>query len=155
MFFFYNTCFLSLTMYNSIWGNPSVQCCTVWISADSLFTPPQWVNYISFCGQTTHAEMEGKLVTQPIYVHSKLLIADVSQHHYSLLKQIISGGFFMLFSLCWATLWAKCIISLWLEPYTPPCGTLQYIIWSVDKAWETHIIITLDKSHLSTHLSFP
>ncbi|XDV21788.1 hypothetical protein PO909_026808 [Leuciscus waleckii] len=36
----------------------------------------QWVNYISVCGLRTHVELEGKLVTQPIYVHSKLLIAD-------------------------------------------------------------------------------
>lgn len=34
------------------------------------------MNYISFCGLRTHAELEGRLVTELIYVHSKLLIAD-------------------------------------------------------------------------------
>ncbi|XP_053428701.1 phospholipase D1 isoform X1 [Nycticebus coucang] len=38
----------------------------------------QWINYISFCGLRTHAELEGNLVTELIYVHSKLLIADDS-----------------------------------------------------------------------------
>ncbi|XP_036074459.1 phospholipase D1 isoform X3 [Rousettus aegyptiacus] len=36
----------------------------------------RWINYISFCGLRTHAELEGSLVTELIYVHSKLLIAD-------------------------------------------------------------------------------
>uniref|UniRef100_A0AAY5EEL5 phospholipase D n=1 Tax=Electrophorus electricus TaxID=8005 RepID=A0AAY5EEL5_ELEEL len=36
----------------------------------------QWMNYISFGGLRTHAELEGKLVTELIYVHSKMLIAD-------------------------------------------------------------------------------
>nr|XP_033814664.1 phospholipase D1 isoform X2 [Geotrypetes seraphini] len=36
----------------------------------------QWMNYISFCGLRTYAELEGKLVTELIYVHSKLLITD-------------------------------------------------------------------------------
>ncbi|XP_053566112.1 phospholipase D1 [Bombina bombina] len=36
----------------------------------------QWINYISFCGLRTHAELEGNLVTELIYVHSKLLVAD-------------------------------------------------------------------------------
>uniref|UniRef100_A0A8C8GVP4 Phospholipase n=1 Tax=Oncorhynchus tshawytscha TaxID=74940 RepID=A0A8C8GVP4_ONCTS len=35
-----------------------------------------WMNYISFCGLRTHAELEGRLVTELIYVHSKMLIAD-------------------------------------------------------------------------------
>ncbi len=34
------------------------------------------MNYISICGLRTHAELEGRLVTELIYVHSKLLIAD-------------------------------------------------------------------------------
>uniref|UniRef100_A0A8B9K6N3 Phospholipase n=1 Tax=Astyanax mexicanus TaxID=7994 RepID=A0A8B9K6N3_ASTMX len=38
----------------------------------------QWMNYISFGGLRTHAELEGKLVTELIYVHSKMLIADDS-----------------------------------------------------------------------------
>uniref|UniRef100_A0A8C1TFC1 Phospholipase n=1 Tax=Cyprinus carpio TaxID=7962 RepID=A0A8C1TFC1_CYPCA len=45
----------------------------------SLYTPTvddQWMNYISICGLRTHAELEGRLVTELIYVHSKLLIAD-------------------------------------------------------------------------------
>ncbi|XP_038160336.1 phospholipase D1 [Cyprinodon tularosa] len=36
----------------------------------------QWINYISFAGLRTHAELEGTLVTELIYVHSKMLIAD-------------------------------------------------------------------------------
>ncbi|KAG8511475.1 Phospholipase D1 [Galemys pyrenaicus] len=36
----------------------------------------QWINYISFCGLRTHSALEGNLVTELIYVHSKLLIAD-------------------------------------------------------------------------------
>ncbi|MBN3273712.1 PLD1 Phospholipase, partial [Polyodon spathula] len=36
----------------------------------------QWINYISFCGLRTHAELAGKMVTELIYVHSKMLIAD-------------------------------------------------------------------------------
>uniref|UniRef100_A0AAQ5Z0V1 Phospholipase n=1 Tax=Amphiprion ocellaris TaxID=80972 RepID=A0AAQ5Z0V1_AMPOC len=35
-----------------------------------------WMNYISFAGLRTHAELEGRLVTELIYVHSKMLIAD-------------------------------------------------------------------------------
>uniref|UniRef100_A0A8D3D819 Phospholipase n=1 Tax=Scophthalmus maximus TaxID=52904 RepID=A0A8D3D819_SCOMX len=36
----------------------------------------QWMNYISIAGLRTHAELEGKLVTELIYVHSKMLVAD-------------------------------------------------------------------------------
>ncbi|XP_041717611.1 phospholipase D1 [Coregonus clupeaformis] len=36
----------------------------------------QWMNYISFAGLRTHAELEGRLVTELIYVHSKMLITD-------------------------------------------------------------------------------
>ncbi|KAI1882772.1 hypothetical protein AGOR_G00238370 [Albula goreensis] len=36
----------------------------------------QWMNYISFGGLRTHAELEGRMVTELIYVHSKMLIAD-------------------------------------------------------------------------------
>ncbi|XP_037833611.1 phospholipase D1a [Kryptolebias marmoratus] len=36
----------------------------------------QWMNYISFAGLRTHAELEGRLVTELIYVHSKMLIVD-------------------------------------------------------------------------------
>ncbi|KAM7403400.1 hypothetical protein PAMA_004043 [Pampus argenteus] len=36
----------------------------------------QWMNYISFAGLRTHTELEGRLVTELIYVHSKMLIAD-------------------------------------------------------------------------------
>ncbi|XP_026522250.1 phospholipase D1 [Notechis scutatus] len=36
----------------------------------------QWINYLSFCGLRNYAELEGKLITELIYVHSKLLIAD-------------------------------------------------------------------------------
>uniref|UniRef100_A0A4W6FZP3 Phospholipase n=1 Tax=Lates calcarifer TaxID=8187 RepID=A0A4W6FZP3_LATCA len=37
---------------------------------------PPWINYISIAGLRTHADLEGKLVTELIYVHSKMLIAD-------------------------------------------------------------------------------
>ncbi|KAI1885071.1 hypothetical protein AGOR_G00216410 [Albula goreensis] len=36
----------------------------------------RWINYISFCGLRTHADLDGKLVTELIYVHSKLMIVD-------------------------------------------------------------------------------
>lgn len=36
----------------------------------------QWIHYISIAGLRTHADLEGKLVTELIYVHSKMLIAD-------------------------------------------------------------------------------
>ncbi|XP_061569615.1 phospholipase D1 [Cololabis saira] len=36
----------------------------------------QWMNFISIAGLRTHTELEGKLVTELIYVHSKMLIAD-------------------------------------------------------------------------------
>ncbi|XP_078734754.1 phospholipase D1-like [Lampetra fluviatilis] len=35
-----------------------------------------WMNYISVCGLRTHAELAGTLVTELIYVHSKLMIVD-------------------------------------------------------------------------------
>ncbi|XP_035263647.1 phospholipase D1 isoform X1 [Anguilla anguilla] len=35
-----------------------------------------WINYISFCGLRTHAGLDGRLVTELIYVHSKLMIVD-------------------------------------------------------------------------------
>ncbi|XP_042370528.1 phospholipase D1-like, partial [Plectropomus leopardus] len=35
-----------------------------------------WINYISIAGLRTHADLEGKLVSELIYVHSKMLIAD-------------------------------------------------------------------------------
>ncbi|XP_041824546.1 phospholipase D1 [Melanotaenia boesemani] len=36
----------------------------------------QWMNYISIAGLRTHADLEGKLVSELIYVHSKMLIVD-------------------------------------------------------------------------------
>ncbi|XP_053714675.1 phospholipase D1 isoform X1 [Synchiropus splendidus] len=36
----------------------------------------QWMNYLSFAGLRTHAELEGRRVTELIYVHSKMMIAD-------------------------------------------------------------------------------
>ncbi|KAK3543368.1 hypothetical protein QTP70_018377, partial [Hemibagrus guttatus] len=35
-----------------------------------------WINYISFCGLRTHADLDGRLVTELVYVHSKLMIVD-------------------------------------------------------------------------------
>ncbi|KAI5106951.1 phospholipase D1 isoform X1, partial [Silurus meridionalis] len=35
-----------------------------------------WINYVSFCGLRTHADLDGRLVTELIYVHSKLMIVD-------------------------------------------------------------------------------
>uniref|UniRef100_A0A673KW60 Phospholipase n=1 Tax=Sinocyclocheilus rhinocerous TaxID=307959 RepID=A0A673KW60_9TELE len=37
---------------------------------------PEWRLYISFCGLRTHADLDGRLVTELIYVHSKLMIVD-------------------------------------------------------------------------------
>ncbi|KAG9334153.1 hypothetical protein JZ751_009065 [Albula glossodonta] len=46
------------------------------ITAPTEQVDDQWMNYISFAGLRTHAELEGRLVTELIYVHSKMLIAD-------------------------------------------------------------------------------
>ncbi|KAJ6654968.1 hypothetical protein lerEdw1_006439 [Lerista edwardsae] len=35
-----------------------------------------WKSYISFCGLRTHGELRGRLLSELVYVHSKLLIAD-------------------------------------------------------------------------------
>ncbi|KAK7904459.1 hypothetical protein WMY93_017066 [Mugilogobius chulae] len=51
-------------------GTPSRLLCT------STTVDDQWMNYISFAGLRTHTELEGRLVTELIYVHSKMLIAD-------------------------------------------------------------------------------
>uniref|UniRef100_A0A3P9HKY3 Phospholipase n=1 Tax=Oryzias latipes TaxID=8090 RepID=A0A3P9HKY3_ORYLA len=45
------------------------------VTADVL-KADQWINYFSITGLRTHAELGGKLVTELIYVHSKMLIAD-------------------------------------------------------------------------------
>uniref|UniRef100_A0A671Q4Z3 phospholipase D n=1 Tax=Sinocyclocheilus anshuiensis TaxID=1608454 RepID=A0A671Q4Z3_9TELE len=37
---------------------------------------PEWPLYNSFCGLRTHADLDGRLVTELIYVHSKLMIVD-------------------------------------------------------------------------------
>ncbi|XP_043393008.1 phospholipase D2 [Chelonia mydas] len=36
----------------------------------------EWKNYISICGLRTHGELSGTLITELIYIHSKMLIAD-------------------------------------------------------------------------------
>ncbi|GCB82152.1 hypothetical protein scyTo_0021540, partial [Scyliorhinus torazame] len=38
-----------------------------------------WVNYISFCGLRTHAELNNSLVSELIYIHSKMMIVDDRQ----------------------------------------------------------------------------
>ncbi|XP_072904854.1 phospholipase D2-like isoform X1 [Hemitrygon akajei] len=38
-----------------------------------------WVSYITFCGLRTQAELDSKLVTELIYIHSKMLIVDDRQ----------------------------------------------------------------------------
>uniref|UniRef100_A0A673K7H0 phospholipase D n=1 Tax=Sinocyclocheilus rhinocerous TaxID=307959 RepID=A0A673K7H0_9TELE len=35
-----------------------------------------WIKYNCFCGLRTHADLDGRLVTELIYVHSKLMIVD-------------------------------------------------------------------------------
>ncbi|XP_053219095.1 phospholipase D2 [Podarcis raffonei] len=35
-----------------------------------------WKSYISFCGLRTHGELREKLLTELVYIHSKMLIAD-------------------------------------------------------------------------------
>lgn len=52
--------------------NPNPFAVSLFVSA----VGDQWINYISFGGLRTHAELEGRLVTELIYVHSKMLIAD-------------------------------------------------------------------------------
>ncbi|XP_078063267.1 phospholipase D1-like, partial [Mustelus asterias] len=39
----------------------------------------EWVNYISFGGLRTHAELSGNLVSELIYIHSKMMIVDDRQ----------------------------------------------------------------------------
>uniref|UniRef100_A0A8D0AEI2 Phospholipase n=1 Tax=Sander lucioperca TaxID=283035 RepID=A0A8D0AEI2_SANLU len=48
----------------------------VYVVTPLLPVDDHWMNYISFAGLRTHAELEGRLVTELIYVHSKMLIAD-------------------------------------------------------------------------------
>lgn len=36
----------------------------------------EWRNYISICGLRTHGELGGHPVSELIYIHSKMLIAD-------------------------------------------------------------------------------
>ncbi|XP_065426602.1 phospholipase D2 isoform X3 [Chrysemys picta bellii] len=36
----------------------------------------EWKNYISICGLRTHGELSGTLITELVYIHSKMLIAD-------------------------------------------------------------------------------
>lgn len=55
----------------------------------------RWENYISIAGLRTHADLEGKLVTELIYVHSKMLIADDNT--------VIIGKGFLNVSLCQKT----------------------------------------------------
>ncbi|XP_078389909.1 phospholipase D2-like [Cetorhinus maximus] len=38
-----------------------------------------WVNYISFCGLRTHAELNSSLISELIYIHSKMMIVDDRQ----------------------------------------------------------------------------
>lgn len=57
--------------YQSIWqSNHSI---LARLKAAGIKNPNE---YITFNSIRTHAELDGKLVTVPIYVHSKLLIAD-------------------------------------------------------------------------------
>uniref|UniRef100_A0A8C1YVE2 phospholipase D n=1 Tax=Cyprinus carpio TaxID=7962 RepID=A0A8C1YVE2_CYPCA len=56
--------------------NPKNIICCLSLSLCVSAVGDQWINYISFGGLRTHAELEGKLVTELIYVHSKMLIAD-------------------------------------------------------------------------------
>uniref|UniRef100_A0A4W5JSW7 Phospholipase n=1 Tax=Hucho hucho TaxID=62062 RepID=A0A4W5JSW7_9TELE len=53
-----------------------VLCVFQWTGSVCVSVDEQWMNYISFCGLRTHAELEGRLVTELVYVHSKMLIAD-------------------------------------------------------------------------------
>ncbi|XP_067325735.1 phospholipase D2 [Anolis sagrei] len=36
----------------------------------------EWKNYLSFCGLRTHGELRGRIITELVYIHSKMLIAD-------------------------------------------------------------------------------
>uniref|UniRef100_A0A8C9W7D5 Phospholipase n=1 Tax=Scleropages formosus TaxID=113540 RepID=A0A8C9W7D5_SCLFO len=57
-------------------GGSAIQAYGLLFDVLFLAVGDQWINYISFGGLRTHAELEGKLVTELIYVHSKMLIAD-------------------------------------------------------------------------------
>lgn len=35
-----------------------------------------YINYVSFCGLRTHAELGGRPISEIVYVHSKMLIVD-------------------------------------------------------------------------------
>lgn len=41
-----------------------------------LIVGTEWQNYISICGLRTHGELGGHPVSELIYIHSKMLIAD-------------------------------------------------------------------------------
>ncbi|KAL4233460.1 hypothetical protein ACF0H5_008141 [Mactra antiquata] len=47
---------------------------SVWAQLQSKVDDPK--KYILFCGLRTHAELAGKLVTELVYIHSKLMIVD-------------------------------------------------------------------------------
>uniref|UniRef100_A0A8C1QKC1 Phospholipase n=1 Tax=Cyprinus carpio TaxID=7962 RepID=A0A8C1QKC1_CYPCA len=46
------------------------------ISSGGVITKLPQLRYISFCSLRTHADLDGRLVTELIYVHSKLMIVD-------------------------------------------------------------------------------
>lgn len=46
------------------------------LSHPLLTVGTEWRNYISICGLRTHGELGGHPVSELIYIHSKMLIAD-------------------------------------------------------------------------------
>lgn len=69
------------------------------------------MNYISFAGLRTHAELEAKLVTELIYVHSKMLIADDN-------TVIIGNTYLCLLLKPVPSISARCCVT------APPAGVL-------------------------------
>lgn len=61
-----------LMYYNRIRMKKVCVCVYVFVCA----VADCWIKYISFCGLRTHADLDGRLVTELIYVHSKLMIVD-------------------------------------------------------------------------------
>lgn len=114
----------------------------------------QWINYISFAGLRTHAELEGKLVTELIYVHSKMLIADDN-------TVIIGEGIFRVF--LWTLNWLrtssvsrKSGIFFWNAIKTKICKSIKkgfsgfsltnLILFCKDKQYKTLFCNMLQKS---------
>jgi len=70
--------------------------------------------YVSFCGLRTHSKLNGKMITEIIYVHSKMLIADDNL--------VIIGEYLLNFH--------KLHIIVW---FTQHC--LRKLVFIIQEAW--------------------